>query len=63
MLRNRQLTIVCREAEQRQNNVLHAVIKMVEAFFKLTHRCRLTGGGIKPPEGALVKSQGAERSG
>ena len=55
--------IVCREAEQRQNNVLHAVIKMVEAFFKLTHRCRLTGGGIKPPEGALVKSQGAERSG
>lgn len=62
-LRSPQHFIVCREAEQRQNNVLHAVIKMVEAFFKLTHRCRLTGGGIKPPEGALVKSQGAERSG
>jgi len=30
---------------------------------KLTHRCRLTGGGIKPPEGAVVKSHGAERSG
>jgi hypothetical protein len=29
----------------------------------LTHRCRLTGEGIKPPEGAVVKSYGAERSG
>lgn len=29
--RNPQRFIVCREAEQRQKNVLHAVIKMVEA--------------------------------
>ena len=28
--RNPQRFIVCREAEQRQNTVLHAVIKMVE---------------------------------
>jgi hypothetical protein len=28
--RNPQRFIVCREAEQRQKNVLHAVIKMVE---------------------------------
>lgn len=30
---------------------------------KLNHRCRLTGGGIKPPKGAVVKSHGAERLG
>ncbi len=29
----------------------------------LTHRSRLTGGGFKPPKGALVKSHGAERLG
>lgn len=29
----------------------------------LNHRCHLTGEGIKPPEGAVVKSYGAERSG
>jgi len=29
----------------------------------LTHRCRLAGGGIKPPKGAVVKSYGAERLG
>ena len=27
------------------------------------HRSRLTGGGFKPPKGALVKSHGAERLG
>jgi hypothetical protein len=26
-------------------------------------RCHLTGGGIKPPKGAVVKSYGAERLG
>ena len=30
---------------------------------KLNHRCRLTGEGIKPPNGAVVKSYGAERFG
>ena len=30
---------------------------------RLNHRCRLAGGGIKPPKGALVKSLGAERLG
>jgi len=29
----------------------------------LTHRLRCTGRGGKPPEGAVVKSYGAERSG
>lgn len=29
----------------------------------LTHRCRLTGEGIKPPKGAVVKSYGTERLG
>jgi len=29
----------------------------------LTHRLRYIGRGGKPPEGALVKSYGAERSG
>jgi len=29
----------------------------------MTHRCRLTGGGIKPPKGAVVKSYGTERLG
>jgi len=28
-----------------------------------THRCCLTGESIKPPYGALVKSQGIERYG
>ena len=28
-----------------------------------TYQCRLIGGGIKPPKGALVKSQGIERYG
>lgn len=28
-----------------------------------TCQCRLIGGGIKPPKGALVKSQGIERLG
>ena len=28
-----------------------------------TYQCRLIGGGIKPPKGALVKSQGIERLG
>ncbi|MEA4936785.1 hypothetical protein SDC9_97682 [bioreactor metagenome] len=26
----------------------------------LTHRCRFTGEGIKPPKGAVVKSYGTE---
>jgi len=47
------------ESANKQTNSLHAVIKMVET----THRCRLAGGGIKPPKGALVKSQGIERLG
>jgi hypothetical protein len=29
----------------------------------MTLRCHLTGGGIKPPNGALVKSHGTERLG
>ena len=29
----------------------------------MTHRLRCTGRGGKPPEGAVVKSYGAERSG
>ena len=28
-----------------------------------THQCRFIGSGIKPPKGALVKSQGIERLG
>ena len=28
-----------------------------------TYQCRLIGEGIKPPKGALVKSQGIERLG
>lgn len=37
---------------------------MVEtASVQLTHRGRLSGGGLKPPKGALVKSHGAERLG
>jgi len=30
---------------------------------RMNHRCRLTGGGIKPPEGAVFKRHGAERLG
>ena len=41
---------------------MHAVIKMMEVG-KLNHRCRLTGEGIKPPKGAVIKSHGAERLG
>jgi len=29
----------------------------------MIHRHRLTGGGVKPPKGAVVKSYGAERLG
>jgi len=29
----------------------------------MAHRCRHAGEGGKPPKGALVKSQGAERLG
>jgi len=29
----------------------------------LNHRCHLAGEGIKPPNGAVVKSHGAERFG
>jgi hypothetical protein len=29
----------------------------------MTLRCHLTGGGIKPPDGALIKSHGTERLG
>jgi len=37
---------------------------MVElAKEQLAHRSRLAGEGFKPPKGALVKSQGAERLG
>jgi hypothetical protein len=55
---------VCREAEHRQNKVLHAVIKMEESRRSgMNLQRRLTGGGAKPPNGALVKSQGAERFG
>jgi hypothetical protein len=43
---------------------LHAVIEMVEfSNGRMTHRSRLAGEGFKPPKGALVKSQGAERLG
>jgi hypothetical protein len=43
---------------------LHAVIEMVEvANEQPTHRSCLAGEGFKPPKGALVKSQGAERLG
>ena len=38
---------------------LHAVIEMMEP----TQRSRLTGGGFKPPKGAVVKSYGTERLG
>ena len=30
---------------------------------RAAHRHRLTGGGVKPPKGAVVKSYGAERLG
>lgn len=30
---------------------------------EVTYQCRLIGEGIKPPKGALVKSQGIERLG
>ena len=37
---------------------------MVELCVSRTaHRHRLTGGGVKPPKGALVKSHGTERLG
>lgn len=57
----RNVSYVCREAEHRQKKiiVLHAVIKMVEP----AHRGRLTGEGLKPPKGAVVKSYGIERLG
>ena len=49
--------IVCREAEHRQRIVLHAVIEMEgSARWRTNLRRRLTGGGAKPPNGALVKS-------
>ena len=55
---------MCREAVNRRYNSLHAVIEMVEtASVQLAHRGHLAGGGLKPPEGAVVKSHGAERSG
>ena len=60
----RQLRIVCREAGHRRNIVLHAVIKMegsVKGWMNL--RCHLSGGGIKLPKGAVIKSHGAERLG
>jgi len=50
--------LVCREAVP-AIKVLHAVIEMVES----THQSRCIGNGFKPPKGALVKSQGAERLG
>jgi len=28
-----------------------------------THQCRFIGEGVKPPKGAFVKSEGAERLG
>ena len=60
----RQLRLVCREAVHRQRFVLHAVIKMAEFPNRgTTRRHRLTGGGVKLPKGALVKSHGAERLG
>ena len=44
--------------------VLHAVNKMEECgSCWMNLRCRLAGGGIKPPKGALVKSLGIERLG
>ncbi len=44
--------------------VLHAVNKMEESGSSgMNLRCRLAGGGIKPPKGALVKSHGTERLG
>ncbi|MDP4275317.1 MAG: hypothetical protein Q8907_13650 [Bacteroidota bacterium] len=49
--------IVCREAEHRQNKVLHAVIKMKEPAL----RRYFTGRSVKPLNGAEVKSFGTER--
>jgi len=55
---------VCREVEHRQNKVLQAVNKMVElANRQKTYQCRCSGRGIKPPNGAEVKSFGIERFG
>ena len=55
---------MCREAVVGNDNLLHAINKMVESCINgTTHRCRFTGGGIKPPEGAVVKSYGTERLG
>ena len=37
---------------------------MVEfGIFRMNHRCRFAGEGIKPPKGALFKRHGAERLG
>jgi hypothetical protein len=36
---------------------------MVGVAEQPNHRCRLAGGGLKPPKGAVVKSHGAERLG
>lgn len=55
--RNPARFIVCREAEHRQNKVLHAVIKMKEP----TLRRYFTGRSVKPLNGAEVKSFGTER--
>jgi hypothetical protein len=42
---------------------LHAVIELEKASCKAELWCRLAGEGIKPPNGAVVKSYGAERFG
>ena len=56
--------LVCREAEHRQINRSACLNKMEETgSCRMVLRCRLTGGGIKPPKGALVKSHGTERLG
>lgn len=54
---------MCREAEHRQSKVLHAANEMVEAVVGRTTSVTVSGGGTKPPNGALVKSQGTERFG
>ena len=44
--------------------VQYAVNKNEESgICRMNLGCRLTGGGIKPPKGALVKSHGTERMG
>jgi hypothetical protein len=47
-----------------RSKVLHAVNEMVEsANWRPNHQCRCSGRGTKPPNGAEVKSLGAERFG